>query len=87
MEMKNLICLIVFSFLLGSFSYIRGENSGKMRILTCGIRHESNTFSTLRTGLSDFRVLRGQEVLGEKHLWSDYLKNAFPPCVFILVLP
>lgn len=76
MGMRNLICLIVFSFLLGSFSYIRGENSGKLRILTCGIRHESNTFSTLRTSLSDFSVLRGQEVLDEKHLWSDYLKNA-----------
>lgn len=33
------------------------------RILSLGIRHESNTFSTARTRLSDFTVKRGAEAL------------------------
>ncbi|OFX31364.1 MAG: hypothetical protein A2W90_06920 [Bacteroidetes bacterium GWF2_42_66] len=43
--------------------------------MTLGIRHESNTFSTLLTKKSDFRVLRGADVIkGES--WADVFKNA-----------
>jgi microcystin degradation protein MlrC len=42
-----------------------------IRCATCGIRHETNTFSTLRTELEDFRVMRAGEVkLGE--FWSSF---------------
>ncbi|HID55469.1 TPA: M81 family peptidase [Candidatus Poribacteria bacterium] len=36
---------------------------GKMRCAICGIRHETNTFSTLRTELENFRIQRGEEIL------------------------
>lgn len=36
-----------------------------MRLAICGIRHETNTFSPLRAGIEDFRVLRGEEVLAD----------------------
>ena len=34
-----------------------------LRCAICGIRHETNTFSTLRTEREDFHVLRGREIL------------------------
>ena len=34
-----------------------------MRIAVCGIGHETNTFSTLRTKLEDFNVRRGEDVV------------------------
>lgn len=52
-----------------------GKKNNAKRILTLGIRNESNTFSTLPTKESDFKVLRGAEVLkGEQ--WAEYCKNA-----------
>lgn len=45
----------------------------KYKILSCGIRHESNTFYTITTGLDDCQIDRGQEVLDKKHKWSEYL--------------
>ncbi|MFP4621030.1 MAG: M81 family metallopeptidase [Bacteroidales bacterium] len=45
-----------------------------MRILTCGIRHESNTFSTFQTTEEDFTVEEGEEILQEKQ-WARYLQN------------
>lgn len=43
----------------------------KIRCAICGIRHETNTFSTLRTELEDFRVTRAEEMqLGE--FWSSF---------------
>ncbi len=36
-----------------------------MRLAICGIRHETNTFSPLRAGIEDFRVLRGEEILAD----------------------
>lgn len=44
-------------------------------MLTLGIRHESNTFSTLLTKESDFIVLRGANVL-KGQLWADVFKKA-----------
>jgi len=40
------------------------------RIAVAGIAHESNTHSTLRTELSDFRVLRGEEIIADPTLAS-----------------
>lgn len=39
------------------------SNDDTLRILTAGIRHESNTFNTYPTTLEDFAVLRGSEML------------------------
>ena len=45
------------------------------RVLTLGIGHESNTFSTNLTRESDFEVLRGTDVL-KNQLWADIFKEA-----------
>ena len=58
--------LFIMVFALLSCS---NEND-KIRILTCGIRHESNTFSTLNTTEADFNVLRGIEALKNQQ-WAD----------------
>ncbi|HBU44162.1 hypothetical protein DSECCO2_307470 [anaerobic digester metagenome] len=46
----------------------------ELRIPTYDIRHESNTFFTLPTTESDFKVLRGKEVL-ENRLWAEAYQN------------
>ncbi|MBN1185717.1 MAG: M81 family metallopeptidase [Bacteroidales bacterium] len=72
--MKNLIEFTLSGlFLLSAFT-CKPEPARK-RILTLGISHESNTFSTFLTRETDFQVLRGTEVLKD-HLWADVLKNA-----------
>ena len=67
--------LFIICLLSIVFSGCNTTKNKSLRILTCGIRHESNTFSTIRTDLEDFKILRGNELLKEKHLWSDYLKE------------
>ena len=42
------------------------------RLAIAGISHETNTFSSLRTGMDDFRVRRGPEIL------DDGLYQSFP---------
>ncbi|KAA8483141.1 microcystin degradation protein MlrC [Arcticibacter tournemirensis] len=44
-----------------------------IRVLTLGIRNESNTFSTSPTKASDFSVLKGENALKGK-MWADFLK-------------
>ncbi|WP_165042744.1 M81 family metallopeptidase [Dysgonomonas sp. ZJ709] len=44
------------------------------RILTLGIRNESNTFSTLPTTEADFKTLRGQDVLKDEP-WAEVCRN------------
>ena len=70
--MKKLIFLLLAGLIIASCNTRLDEK--KLRILTCGIRHESNTFSTLVTDIDVFNVLRGEEILQDKHLWSEYLK-------------
>lgn len=43
----------------------------KMKLAICGIRHESNSFSTMRTKLSNFRVMRGNEITQE-NFWNSF---------------
>jgi microcystin degradation protein MlrC len=45
-----------------------------MRILTGGIRHESNTFIPIRTTEADFTILRGAEALQDVQ-WASYLQD------------
>lgn len=61
--------LLIFS----TFSCKTG--SQQKRVLTLGIRHESNTFSTLPVKKSDFKVLRGEDVLKDQK-WADVFKEA-----------
>ncbi|MEL5893451.1 M81 family metallopeptidase [Bacteroides sp. GD17] len=70
--MKKLIFLLLAGLIIASCNTRLDEK--KLRILTCGIRHESNTFSTLVTDIDVFNVLRGEEILQDTHLWSEYLK-------------
>ena len=72
--MKILIVYLFSGLFLFSAFLCEAEQKQK-RVLTLGIRHESNTFSTLLTKESDFRVLRGADVL-EGELWADVFKRA-----------
>ncbi len=45
---------------------------GKFRVLTAGIRHETNTFIPRMTTLEDFTVLRGDEALRDQP-WASFL--------------
>jgi microcystin degradation protein MlrC len=67
---KIILSLILFTTVI-SFSGCRKDDSPKKwRVLTLGIRNESNTFSTLPTHESDFNILRGEEVLKDQ-LWAE----------------
>lgn len=70
--MKKLSIFYLASLLLICLSCVPGNK--KYRILTCGIRHESNTFSTLRTTEADFKILRGEEAL-KGEAWADTLRH------------
>lgn len=61
---------VISSFAL-FFSCKTGQTNDKRRILTLGIRHESNTFSTLPAKKTDFNILRGQEVLKDQK-WAEF---------------
>ena len=50
------------------------ETHEPVRILTAGIRHESNTFIPIRTTEDDFTILRGEAVL-EDVAWAAYLQQ------------
>ena len=50
------------------------QNNHKLRVVTLGISHESNTFATTFSRESEFIVSRGDDVL-KGQLWADYLKN------------
>ncbi|MDX9726218.1 MAG: M81 family metallopeptidase [Bacteroidales bacterium] len=72
--MKRPVLFILSVLILGSvFSCQTG--SQQKRVLTLGIRHESNTFSTLPVAMSDFTVWRGADALkGQK--WAEVLREA-----------
>lgn len=65
-----------YFFLLLSVTVILSScrRDQQIRILTCGIRHESNTFSTMKTSESDFRVLRGNDILTDQQ-WAAACKE------------
>lgn len=50
------------------------QENKPLRILTCGIRHESNTFSTLNTTESDFKLSRGIDILVDQQ-WAELAKK------------
>ena len=72
--MKRLIIYLLSGILLFSAGLCKSEHKQK-RVLTLGISHESNTFSTLLTKESDFNVLRGADVLKDQ-LWAEVFKKA-----------
>lgn len=74
--MKRLFIYILLGLSTSvSFIYSKTDNRRIVkRVLTLGIRNESNTFSTLQTKESDFKTLRGSEVL-KKEQWAEILKK------------
>jgi microcystin degradation protein MlrC len=72
--MKNPLKHLLLVLFLFSTIVCKAEQNNK-RVLTLGISHESNTFSTVLTKESDFHVLRGPDVL-KGELWADVFKNA-----------
>lgn len=68
--MKQIISYIITIILLLAIgiSCVNENKPTTKRVLTLGIRNESNTFSTLPTKELDFTVLRGKEVLKDQ-LW------------------
>jgi microcystin degradation protein MlrC len=74
MNMKSRAIFLLSGLVLFS---VFSCNSGpkQKRVLTLGISHESNTFSILLTRESDFKVLRGADVL-KGQLWADVFKKA-----------
>jgi len=52
-----------------------------MRCVIGGIRHETNTFSTLKTELENFHVTRGSEIqLGD--FWKSFENIEWVPTLF-----
>lgn len=69
--MKRVIVCVMCAFILfAGVSCTDGNKSNTKKVLTLGIRNESNTFSTLPTKESDFTVQRGEEVLKDQ-LWVE----------------
>lgn len=70
--MKNTILYLLFALVIvGQCSCTQNK---KLRILSCGIRHESNTFSTLPTTLSDFKIQRGNAAI-QNQQWAKYIQD------------
>ena len=72
--MKNLLKYLLSGLFLFWTILCNAEHNQK-RVLTLGIGHESNTFSTVLTKETDFNILRGADVL-KGELWADVFKNA-----------
>lgn len=69
MKKIHVYILLAVGLFLALASCNQDKKSDTKRILTLGIRNESNTFSTLPTKETDFTVLRGQEVLVDQQ-WA-----------------
>lgn len=69
---RCIVCLgiMLLLFVAGCTS----ETHEQVRILTGGIRHESNTFIPIRTTEDDFTILRGEAAL-EDVPWAAYLQQ------------
>ena len=53
------ICIILILFIVSGCAPV---NKKELRILTAGIRHESNSFMPYLTNADDFIVLRGTDI-------------------------
>lgn len=72
--MKKLIKYLLPGFFLFWAITCSAEHNQK-RVLTLGISHESNTFSTELTKESDFNIVRGADVL-KGELWAEIFKKS-----------
>ena len=72
--MKNPFKILTLGLLLCSVFSCNPEHARK-RVLTLGISHESNTFSTLLTRESEFNVLRGADILKDQS-WAKVFNDA-----------
>lgn len=70
--MKRILIDLLAGFIVSALcmACTEGNRTQTKRVLTLGIRNESNTFSTLPTKTADFKLLRGEDVLkGEQ--WAE----------------
>jgi microcystin degradation protein MlrC len=65
--------LLLFLFLL--VSECQRSDERRIRILTAGLSHESDTFCPIQTEEKDFTVARGEEALKGKE-WAQFLQKA-----------
>lgn len=65
--LKTGIVMLLLSWLACS-----SGDSGRFRVLTAGISHETNTFIPRMTTMEDFTIRRGDEVLRDQP-WASYL--------------
>jgi microcystin degradation protein MlrC len=72
--MKRVTIYLMSAMVMFFSGFCKPEHKQK-RVLTLGIGHESNTFSTELTKESDFVVLRGADVL-KNQLWAEVFKKA-----------
>jgi len=86
---KILVSLFIISIVLAFTGCGKGTSKKEWKVLTLGVRNESNTFSTLPTRESDFNVLRGEQVLKDE-LWVQEGKKrniTFIPAVHAYAWP
>jgi Uncharacterized conserved protein len=67
---RTIILILAGMFFPFIWTACSSESKEAKRVLTLGIRNESNTFSTLPTREADFNVLRGEDVLKDQ-LWAE----------------
>lgn len=72
--MKKMFRILLPGLFLSCSILCSGAPAQK-RILTLGIAHESNTFSTVVTKESDFNIWRGADVLKDQP-WADVFRKA-----------
>ena len=65
------ICIFLILFIISACAPV---NKKKLRILTAGIRHESNSFMPYLTNADDFLVLRGTDI-SKDQAWAGYLEE------------
>ena len=65
---------IVIVLVLSIGSGCTSEKNTSYRILTAGIRHESNSFMPYLTTAEDFIILRGVDVTKD-HTWASFLEE------------
>lgn len=67
-DFKAIVVVVVLFTAFGC----RGKKNTELRILTAGIRHESNSFMPYLTPADDFLLLRGSDITKDR-VWAEYL--------------
>lgn len=89
MKYTILFVISIITILLTGISCNTDTKLKTKKVLTLGIRNESNTFSTLPTKETDFTVLRGEDVFKEQQWYEEGVKRGieFIPTVHAYAWP